>query len=108
MKRIITALLICGAAMVPTGGSALADNVHLFTNMSGQPDTGGSIVNCGANGLVSTPGNANPVNSMGSPFGSTAFAATKYAGSQSQNSNNPNSISQYDVACFQATMHQGQ
>jgi hypothetical protein len=107
MKRVITALLIGGAAMMPTAGSALADNVHLFTNTSGQPDSGGSIVNCGANGLVSTPGNANPVNSKGSPFGSTAFAGTKYAGTQPQNSKNPNSISQYDVACFQATRHQG-
>jgi hypothetical protein len=105
MKRLVAALTICTAAMLPTAGIALADNVHLFTNVSGQPDSGGSIVNCGAGGLVSTPGNANPVNSMGSPFGTTAFAGTKYAGSQPQNSNNPNSISQYDVACFQATAH---
>jgi hypothetical protein len=30
-----------------------------------------------------------------------ATAAANYAGSQPQNSNNPNSVSQYDVACFQ-------
>jgi hypothetical protein len=93
--------------MIPAAGSALADNVHTFTGMTGQPDSGGSIVNCGANGLVSTPGNANPTNS-GSPFTSNpngSNAANHYAGSQPQNSKNPNSISQYDVACFQATMH---
>jgi hypothetical protein len=28
-----------------------------------------------------------------------------YAGSQPQNSNNPTSVSQYDVACFQAASH---
>jgi hypothetical protein len=32
-------------------------------------------------------------------------AATVYAGSQPQNSNNPNSVSQYDVACFQTSQH---
>jgi hypothetical protein len=32
-------------------------------------------------------------------------ATTVYAGSQPQNSNNPNSVSQYDVACFQAGQH---
>jgi len=30
------------------------------------------------------------------------FATTMYAGAQPQNSNNPSSVSQYDVACFQA------
>jgi hypothetical protein len=32
-------------------------------------------------------------------------ATTVYAGSQPQNSNNPNSVSQYDVACFQNGQH---
>jgi hypothetical protein len=32
-------------------------------------------------------------------------ATTVYAGSQPQNSNNPNSVSQYDVACFQTSQH---
>ncbi len=108
MKRLIAALVISAATVVPTAGSALADNVHNVTGMTGQPDSGGSIVNCGAGGLVSTPGNGSATfsNSAGSPFGPTAFAGTRYAGSQPQNSKNPNSISQYDVACFQATMHQ--
>ena len=34
-----------------------------------------------------------------------AQAETVYAGSQPQNSNNPASVSQYDVACFQAGQH---
>jgi hypothetical protein len=110
MKRLIAAAMMCTAVMILSAGSAFADNVHLFTNTSGQPDSGGSIVNCGANGLVSTPGNGSATfaNSMGSPYGSTALAGSKYAGSQPQNSNNPKSISQYDVSCFQATMHQSQ
>jgi hypothetical protein len=32
-------------------------------------------------------------------------ATTVYAGSQPQNSRNPKSVSQYDVACFQAASH---
>lgn len=32
-------------------------------------------------------------------------ATTVYAGSQPQNSNNPKSVSQYDVACFQTNQH---
>jgi hypothetical protein len=108
MKRAIAALMIYAAAMVPTTSAALADNVHTFTGISGQPDSGGSIVNCGAGGLVSTPGNGSATfsTSMGSPYGATALAGSMYAGSQTQNSRNPNSISQYDVSCFQATMHQ--
>ena len=34
-----------------------------------------------------------------------ANADAHYAGSQPQNSNNPNSVSQYDVACFQNSGH---
>lgn len=40
-------------------------------------------------------------------FNTTGFnhATTVYAGSQPQNSNNPKSVSQYDVACFQNSHH---
>jgi hypothetical protein len=34
-----------------------------------------------------------------------ATAGANYAGSQPQNSNNPHSVSQYDVACFQQNSH---
>ena len=37
--------------------------------------------------------------------GGFANADAHYAGSQPQNSNNPNSVSQYDVACFQNAGH---
>ncbi len=39
----------------------------------------------------------------GSAFNPTGTAGTKYAGEQPQNSNNPKSVSQYDVACFHQT-----
>lgn len=50
-----------------------------------------------------TPGNA--VNAPGSAFNPNGLAGTVYAGSQPQNSNNPKSVSQYDVACFQVSQH---
>ncbi len=34
-----------------------------------------------------------------------ANAENQYAGSQPQNSGNPNSVSQYDVACYQVSQH---
>jgi len=51
----------------------------------------------------SEPGHA--ANASGSAFNETlpGMAGTVYAGSQPQNSNNPNSVSQYDVACFQVS-----
>ncbi len=40
-------------------------------------------------------------------FNTTGFnhATTVYAGSQPQNSTNPKSVAQYDVACFQTSHH---
>jgi hypothetical protein len=33
------------------------------------------------------------------------LAGSVYAGQQPQNSNNPHSVAQYDVACFQVSQH---
>jgi len=49
-----------------------------------------------------TPGGGKSANSPGSPF-HDGVSDGKYAGSQPQNSRNPNSVSQYDVACFQVS-----
>ena len=49
------------------------------------------------------PGNA--ASAPGSAFNPNGTAGTKYAGEQPQNSNNPNSVSQYDVACTQVSSH---
>jgi hypothetical protein len=43
------------------------------------------------------PGNASTA--PGSAFNPDGTAGTKYAGEQTQNSKNPRSVSQYDVAC---------
>jgi hypothetical protein len=48
-----------------------------------------------------SPGHAS--SAPGSAFKDGGVAGTKYAGEQPQNSLNPHSVSQYDVACFQVS-----
>ena len=76
--------------------------------------TAALLVPAGAAAAASNPsGHAQPSasceESTSSPagFGTDGFAhaETQYAGSQPQNSNNPKSVSQYDVACFQVSQH---
>jgi hypothetical protein len=50
-------------------------------------------------------GDAGPFTPRGFNTAGFKHATTVYAGSQPQNSNNPKSVSQYDVACFQAASH---
>ena len=68
------------------------------TALAGQPNQ-----SCGSPGATQTPGNA--ANAPGSAFNPNGQAGSVYAGQQPQNSQNPNSVSQYDVACFQVTQH---
>ena len=85
----------------------------------------GSVLGLGSAALLVTPAFADTTGNHGQPsqscqnfFGDTGpltpggfntagfnHATTVYAGAQSQNSNNPSSVSQYDVACFQAASH---
>jgi hypothetical protein len=52
----------------------------------------------------SEPGKAAAA--RGSAFNENGgIAGGMYAGSQPQNSNNPKSVAQYDVACFQVSQH---
>ncbi len=50
-----------------------------------------------------TPGNS--ASAPGSAFNTSGTAGTVYAGQQPQNSSNPKSVSQYDVACYQVSKH---
>ena len=59
---------------------------------------------CLSSTAPSEPGNAAAA--RGSAFNENGgIAGSMYAGSQPQNSNNPKSVSQYDVACFQVSQH---
>jgi hypothetical protein len=50
-----------------------------------------------------TPGHSS--GAPGSAFNPDGIAGTKYAGEQDQNSQNPHSVSQYDVACSRQPSH---
>jgi hypothetical protein len=87
-KTILISVVILVAMALVLGGAGIA--------LAGQP-------NQSCQNEPASPGNAS--NAPGSPFNPSGTAGTVYAGQQPQNSNNPNSVSQYDVACFQVSNH---
>lgn len=93
MKHLVMPMML-GACLLATS-AALALDVHTVTGTTGQPSqTIGSAETGNA-----TPGNAS--NAPGSAFNPDGNAGTHYAGTQPQNSKNPKSVAQYDVAGFQ-------
>ena len=62
------------------------------THSTGQPRQ-----TCGSASAPETPGHAS--SAPGSAFNPNGNAGTHYAGTQPQNSKNPTSSAQYDVAC---------
>ena len=93
MKHLVMPLML-GVSMLTTS-TGLAADVHRVTGTQGQPN---QTIGTPQTGSV-TPGNT--INSPGSAFNPNGNADTRYAGAQTQNSNNPKSVSQYDVAGFQ-------
>jgi hypothetical protein len=93
MRTLLSTLVILGVIVFSVTGVALAADPHSTSNPTGQPSQ-----SCQAQ--PSAPGGGNSSNSPGSPF-ADGHSAGQYAGSQPQNSNNPKSVAQYDVACFQ-------
>ncbi len=81
---LLLSLVLAGAALAADPGT------------QGQPSQ-----TCGSSTALMTPGNAAAA--PGSAFNPDGKAGTVYAGQQPQNSNNANSVSQYDVACFQVS-----
>lgn len=70
------------------------------TALAASPGTQGQP-NQSCQAQPSTPGGS--ATAPGSAFNTSGKAGTVYAGTQPQNSNNLNSVSQYDVACFQVS-----
>lgn len=111
MKHVLTSLLLGASLLIPpglalaAGPSTLSDaqldtviagtDVHLITGATGQPN---QTIGSAQTGSV-TPGHASTA--TGSAFNPNGMAGTRYAGTQPQNSINPKSVSQYDVAGFQ-------
>jgi hypothetical protein len=98
MKRLIAVGFFSAALMLPTAGSAFADDPHAG-GTTGQPSQ-----SCGNTTPPAFPGNTG--NSPGSAFNGSA--GNVYANPTSQggtSSGNPNVVAQYDVACFQQASH---
>jgi hypothetical protein len=91
-KLMVLAATVFALAAAPALGAA---------NPSG---TGQPSQTCLSGTAPSEPGNA--ASARGSAFNENGgIAGSMYAGSQPQNSNNPKSVAQYDVACFQVSQH---
>jgi len=79
-------------AKAPARPAATATTTAAPAHTTGQPNQ-----SCGSSTAPNTPGNA--AQAPGSAFNPDGKAGTVYAGQQPQNSRNPVSVSQYDVAC---------
>ncbi len=88
LATTIVAVLIGAAAPALAGSGDPSGTGQPSQSCQSQPSSPG--------GASSAPGSAfNEV-----PGGT---AGSKYAGNQPQNSKNPNSVAQYDVACYQVS-----
>lgn len=83
--------LAAGSTTSHAGSAGSQSGTHT-PKAVGQPND-----TCGSPSAPFTPGDA--ASALGSAFNPTGIAGSVYAGQQPQNSNNPASVSQYDVAC---------
>ena len=90
IRKFILGVTVSTAIVMAGASAAFANS----TGSTGQPNQ-----SCQAQ--PSTPGNA--ATAPGSAFNTNGVAGSHYAGTQPQNSKNPKSVSQYDVACFQVS-----
>ena len=86
MAKLLVAIFAVAALFAVVAGGALAGGGN--PNGTGQPSQSCQAEPTGPPGLISTTN------------GFARVAVNMYAGSQPQNSQNPHSVSQYDVACY--------
>jgi hypothetical protein len=91
VRKLLAAIVVIAAlfAVVVEGASAGSGN----PNGTGQPSQSCQAEPTGPPGIISTTN------------GFAIRAVFVYAGSAPQNSINPKSVSQYDVACYQVSIH---
>jgi hypothetical protein len=89
MRRITAIVLALGALT--------AFSLPVYANSPGTPGQPGKSCQTSFPAGTFTPAGFNTAGFI--------HATTVYAGTQPQNSKNPKSVSQYDVACFQAASH---
>ncbi len=114
MKHVIAVLAVGPALLLPSAGVVFAANPHPYTTSgTGQPGSNNGI-SCGGPNATSAP--AGGANGKVSPFNTVdPTRAPRYAGNPlnptyqgpggAMEGNPLHSVSQYDVACFQATQH---
>ena len=91
--RVIASAFATGVLVLAGPGLA-----HAAPNPSG---TGQPSQSCGDQTAMTRPGSS--MSAPGSAFNPQGQSGSVYAGQQPQNSNNPKSVSQYDIACFQVS-----
>jgi hypothetical protein len=89
MRNLLAAIVVIAALFSVVVGGASAGN----PSGTGQPSQSCQAEPTGPPGIESTTN------------GFATRAVNAYAGSAPQNSNNPKSVSQYDVACYQVSTH---
>ena len=92
--------------IAPVVGLAGVAGATQSPNGPGQPGTGGGTGTTSCQNFTTTPGSAM---SGQSPFNPAGQEGVVYAGNpgtaSQQHSGSTHSISEYDIACFQQTMH---
>jgi hypothetical protein len=86
--------------------AAVVSAAALFAVVAGRASAGGG--NPSGTGQPSQSCQAEPTGPPGITSTTNGFATKAvnvYAGTQPQNSNNSHSVSQYDVACYQVSIH---
>ena len=105
--RLVRKMAVVGViAIAPALGVAGIAGANPSPNGPGQPGTGGGNGSTSCSNFTTTPGNS--ANGQ-SPFNPTGRAGQVYAGNPGTasklNSNSPHAVSEYDIACFQQTVH---
>ena len=90
MRKVTAACAIAAAASIAVADASAGNPSPTGT---GQPSQSCQAEPTGPPGITSTTN------------GFSTRAVDVYAGSAPQNSNNPKSVSQYDVACYQVSTH---
>lgn len=95
-------ILMTAALTIPTLANASPRGAaQPATHGASAPSPSGPVAggqpNASCELTPTTPGQSS--SAPGSAFNPDGISGTKYAGQQPQNSNNPASVSQYDIAC---------
>jgi hypothetical protein len=106
MRLLRKTVFVCLISIAPVLGVAGVAGATPSPNGPGQPGTGGGDGSTSCSNFTSTPGNSANAES---PFNPNGNAGQHYAGNpgtaSSEHSNSTHSISEYDIACFQQTVH---